>query len=99
MDLLPPGAGPLLTPAEVGAVFRVSPGTVIRWANTGKLTAIRTPGGHRRYRAAEIRELLAGVPPRHGEPGGETQQDSTVTTAAPRPDGTGLPAGRRAPAG
>ena len=48
----------LLTPAEVAALFRVDPKTVTRWAKAGKLTAIRTLGGHRRYRADEIRKLL-----------------------------------------
>ena len=49
----------LLTPAEVAALFRVDPKTVTRWAKAGKLSAIRTLGGHRRYRAAEIMQLLA----------------------------------------
>ena len=35
----------LLTPAEVAALFRVDPKTVTRWAQAGKLTAIRTLGG------------------------------------------------------
>jgi excisionase family DNA binding protein len=50
----------LLTPAEVAALFRVDPKTVTRWADAGKLTAIRTLGGHRRYREAEVRSLLGG---------------------------------------
>ena len=41
----------LLTPSEVAALFRVNPKTVTRWARAGKLTAIRTLGGHRRFRA------------------------------------------------
>jgi excisionase family DNA binding protein len=45
---------PLLTPGEVAAMFRVDPKTVTRWARDGKLTPIRTLGGHRRYREAEI---------------------------------------------
>lgn len=49
----------LLTPAEVAALFRVSPKTVTRWARSGKLTALRTLGGHRRFRAAEVRDLLS----------------------------------------
>jgi predicted site-specific integrase-resolvase len=31
---------------------------VTRWARAGKITAIRTLGGHRRYKAEEIRALL-----------------------------------------
>ncbi|TDC07168.1 BldC family transcriptional regulator, partial [Actinomadura bangladeshensis] len=48
----------LLTPAEVAALFRVDPKTVTRWARQKKLSSIRTVGGHRRYRAAEVYELL-----------------------------------------
>jgi len=54
--------GSLLTPAEVAAMFRVDPKTVTRWAKAGKLTSIRTLGGHRRYRETEVRDLLAGLP-------------------------------------
>jgi excisionase family DNA binding protein len=56
-------AEPLLTPAEVAAMFRVDPKTVTRWAKAGKLTSIRTLGGHRRYRESEVRSLLAGQIP------------------------------------
>jgi excisionase family DNA binding protein len=48
----------LLTPAEVAALFRVNPKTVTRWARAGKITAIRTLGGHRRFRESEIRRCL-----------------------------------------
>lgn len=44
----------LLTPAEVARLFRVAPKTVAGWAERGKLTTIRTLGGHRRYRASEV---------------------------------------------
>ena len=57
----------LLTPAEVAALFRVDPKTVTRWAKTGKLSAIRTLGGHRRYREAEVRQILAGIPQQRAE--------------------------------
>jgi excisionase family DNA binding protein len=48
----------LLTPAEVASMFRVDPKTVTRWAKAGKLSSIRTLGGHRRYRESEIKGLL-----------------------------------------
>lgn len=51
----------LLTPAEVAALFRVDPKTVTRWAKAGKLSSIRTLGGHRRYRADEVRRFLDGA--------------------------------------
>jgi excisionase family DNA binding protein len=49
----------LLTPSEVAAIFRVDPKTVTRWAKVGKLSSIRTLGGHRRFKEAEVRALLA----------------------------------------
>lgn len=51
---------PMLTPAEVARLFRVDPKTVTRWAKAGKIEFITTPGGHRRYREAEVRALLNG---------------------------------------
>ena len=51
----------LLTPAEVASLFRVDPKTVTRWAKAGKLTSIRTLGGHRRYKDSEVKALLNTV--------------------------------------
>ena len=48
----------LLTPGEVAALFRVDPKTVTRWAASGRIGSIRTPGGHRRFRESEVRALL-----------------------------------------
>jgi len=48
----------LLTPAEVAKLFRVDPKTVTRWHRAGKISAIRTLGGHRRFYESEIRRLL-----------------------------------------
>lgn len=48
----------LLTPAEVAALFRVDPKTVTRWAQAGKITSVRTLGGHRRFDADEIQGLI-----------------------------------------
>ena len=53
----------LLTPAEVAALFRVDPKTVTRWAKAGKLTSIRTLGGHRRYKESEVKALLKSISP------------------------------------
>jgi excisionase family DNA binding protein len=44
----------------VATLFRVDPKTVTRWAASGRISSIRTPGGHRRFREAEVRELLEG---------------------------------------
>ncbi|MBM0275124.1 BldC family transcriptional regulator [Micromonospora tarensis] len=54
--------GRLLTPGEVAAIFRVDPKTVTRWAASGRLHGIRTPGGHRRFYEADIQALLTGEP-------------------------------------
>ena len=51
----------LLTPAEVATLFRVDPKTVTRWAKAGKITSIRTLGGHRRYKESEVKSLLTSI--------------------------------------
>jgi excisionase family DNA binding protein len=53
----------LLTPAETAALFRVSTKTIWRWAVAGKLHALRTPAGTRRYHRAEVEALLRGGRP------------------------------------
>lgn len=49
----------LLTPREVAALFRVTPKTIGRWDEAGILPGQRTLGGHRRFRAGAVYELLA----------------------------------------
>ncbi len=51
-------AWPLMTPAEVAGILHVDANTLARWANEGKLTAVRTPGGHRRYLRSEVLSLV-----------------------------------------
>lgn len=60
--------GRLLTPGEVASLFRVDPKTVTRWATAGRIGSIRTPGGHRRFREAEVNELLAELTTDASEP-------------------------------
>jgi excisionase family DNA binding protein len=48
----------LLTPREVANIFGVRAATVARWAREGRLDHMLTPGGHRRYRLAAVRELI-----------------------------------------
>lgn len=45
----------LYMPAEVAAIFGVNTKTVTRWAKLGQMDSVRTPGGHRRFREAEVR--------------------------------------------
>jgi excisionase family DNA binding protein len=49
----------LMRPREVAEIFGVRTTTIARWAREGRLTPLRTPGGHRRYRRAAILRLLA----------------------------------------
>ena len=51
----------LLSPGEVALLFRVDPKTVARWASAGRIGSIRTPGGHRRFRESEVRDLLTDL--------------------------------------
>jgi excisionase family DNA binding protein len=67
----------LLTPSEVAALFRVDPKTVTRWAKAGKLTSIKTLGGHRRYKESEVKSLLKSI-------------TSTTTSTTPNPSNTNL---------
>lgn len=48
----------LLTPGEVASLFRVDPKTVTRWAKAGRVTRVRTPGGHSRFWESEVQALL-----------------------------------------
>jgi excisionase family DNA binding protein len=49
----------LLRPGEVAAIFGVNAKTVARWAKEGRLRSLRTPGGHMRLYADDVRALMA----------------------------------------
>lgn len=51
----------LLRTHEVAVLFQVSERAVTDWAARGRLPSVRTPGGHRRYPSAAVRELLHEV--------------------------------------
>jgi len=48
-----------LRATEVADLFGVNPKTVTRWARAGRLGCMRTPGGHRRFLAADVARLVA----------------------------------------
>lgn len=48
----------LLRTSDVAVLFQVSERTVAEWARRGRIPSVRTPGGHRRYPAGRIRQLL-----------------------------------------
>ena len=50
--------GQLLRTVDVAHLFQVSERTVSEWARQGRIPSVRTPGGHRRYPADQVRRLL-----------------------------------------
>ena len=48
----------LLSLDEASQALHVHPDTLRRWDNSGKLTAIKTKGGHRRYKQSQIDEVM-----------------------------------------
>ncbi len=53
-----PDPNALLTPQEVANLFKVNAKTVTRWARAGKLPAVFTLGGHRRFRVSDVVEAM-----------------------------------------
>jgi excisionase family DNA binding protein len=47
----------LFTPAEAARWLGVTANTVTRWSRAGKIAAIQTMGGHRRFRRSEIERV------------------------------------------
>lgn len=55
-----------LTPGELARAMHVSPKTILRWANEGRIPYLVTLGGHRRFLRSDVEALLVqmyGVPP------------------------------------
>ena len=50
-----------LRAGEAAEILHVSPKTMSRWAKEGRVPHIITLGGHRRFRASEIRTFLEQV--------------------------------------
>ncbi len=48
----------LVTSGEAATLLGVADKTVRRWANSGHLPVVRTPGGHRRFRRSDVENLL-----------------------------------------
>lgn len=48
----------LLRPGQVALLLHVSRRSVCDYARDGRLPSITTPGGHRRFRAADVRRLI-----------------------------------------
>ena len=50
-----------LTPGQVARLLGVSPKTVNRWANDGRIPCAVTLGGHRRFRADVIKSVAESM--------------------------------------
>lgn len=71
-----------LTPSEAAELLGVHPRTLSRWEQAGQLHVIRTVGGHRRYRRAEV---LAVRAVHHGEePGSSIDVRSVAAVPSPK---------------
>ena len=53
----------LLKPGEVALLFRVTPKTVSRWSEEGRIVAVRTLGGHRRFTSKEVSRVRSLIGP------------------------------------
>ncbi len=51
-------ADTLYTTHDISRLLQVDPSTVSKWIDRGILVAFRTPGGHRRVRAGDLRSFL-----------------------------------------
>jgi excisionase family DNA binding protein len=54
-----PGDSGWLTLGEAARFLGVAQSTIRKWADEGRVPAIRTPGGHRRFRRGELELFLA----------------------------------------
>ena len=50
----------IIMPGAVAKLFGVDPKTITRWCRQGRLQAIKTRGGHRRFHRDYIAKVLAG---------------------------------------
>ncbi len=67
---------------EVAAMLGVNESSIKRWADSGKMRCIKTPGGHRKFRLSDLQEFLvttkfSGIP--FSNPITENLGDSKLT--------------------
>lgn len=56
-----PSGEAYLTPGQAARILGISPKTVNRWANEGRIPCAMTLGGHRRFRADVIRAVAVSM--------------------------------------
>jgi len=69
----------LLRAGEVAALLQVSRRSIASWASRGLIPFIETPGGHRRFRAADVRSLVASLERTIVDPDVHATQDATTS--------------------
>ncbi len=69
-----PGELEYLTPGQVARMLHVSPKTVDRWADQGRIGCIVTLGGHRRFSRDDVEEVVAAMASRGSAPRGNPEQ-------------------------
>lgn len=91
-----PNDRPYLSPGQAARILGVSPKTVNRWANQGRIPCAVTLGGHRRFPAEAIRAVAVSMgleesrPSEDGsETGGRGPNDDHVSNGKSRPGGDG----------
>lgn len=64
----------LLSTREVATLLKVSEATVKRWSDAGMIACVRTPGGHRKFRQADVHAFV-----------GSAEQEVQSTPSVPAP--------------
>jgi excisionase family DNA binding protein len=67
-----------LSLSEASALLGVHPTTLRRWADSGNFPCLRTPGGHRRFRTADVAAWTQGTQTTALTPESETLVQSAV---------------------
>ncbi|MDP3277045.1 MAG: helix-turn-helix domain-containing protein [Deltaproteobacteria bacterium] len=83
----------IITTRQVADLLAVSEATVKRWADSGTIRCFRTPGGHRKFRMADIAEFLKAY---SYESTGPTHTETPAPASGPRMS-DGAPASRAEP--
>ena len=66
-----------LTPGQVARLLHVSPKTVNRWADQGRIGCIVTLGGHRRFARPDVTAVIEQMASRSPRPAGDDTGSET----------------------
>jgi excisionase family DNA binding protein len=65
----PPTAADWLTLGQAARYLGVAQSTIRKWSDSGRVPAFYTPGGHRRFRRADLETFIEQSGPSHRRPG------------------------------